>query len=76
MTRYFFDVSTDDGVAYDYSGRLLRSPEEAHRFAELIAIDLGFSQPSAAGTKQVQARDVKGKQLFAVDVPPLDSIAA
>jgi hypothetical protein len=73
MTRYFFDVTEQTGVRYDYSGRTLPSLDHARELAELIAIDLGCRE--VPGTS-VLVRDATGQQLITVDVQPLTSLTA
>ena len=38
--RYFFDFVGHERSELDYTGRILRTPEEAYDAAELMALDL------------------------------------
>ena len=40
MKRFFFDVSFNTHVQYDYQGRDFAQAEQARELAELIALDL------------------------------------
>ena len=75
MTRYFFDLITMKSVHYDYGGQRFDSVEQAREQAVLIAMDLGCSQGESPSL-QVQVRDVVGRLLFAVPMPPMESFAA
>jgi hypothetical protein len=75
MTRYFFDVAAPTGVHYDYSGRFLRSLDEARELAELIVMDVGCSADLPRGT-EVQVRDQAGLKLFWLPVLPAEVMAA
>src|SRR3954453_336771 len=76
VTKYFFDVTEQATVQYDYTGRTLASLDYARELAELIAMDLGCREASAVPGSEVQVRDVRGQQLFAVAVQGLTSLAA
>ena len=76
MKRYFFDVNVKACVAYDYTGRYLPSLQQAHEFAELIAMDLGCTQVDGSYRMEVQVREAAGRHLLSVPVPPLDALAA
>jgi Domain of unknown function (DUF6894) len=76
MTRYFFDVTEQTGVRYDYSGRTLPSLDHARELAELIAIDLGCRESEKVPGTFVLVRDAGGQQLITVEVQPLTSLTA
>jgi len=76
MTRYFFDVTEQTGVRYDYSGRTLPSLDDAREFAELIAIDLGCRESEKAPGTFVLVRDAAGQQLITVEVQAFTSLVA
>lgn len=76
MTRYFFDVLTHAAVRYDYSGRVLAEPEQAHELAQLIALDLGCQNGDDARDREVQVRDASGGRLFSVAVPHPETVAS
>jgi len=68
MTRYFFDVNAKSSLQYDYSGRSLAGIDEAHRLAELIAIDLACTQGERTRGYEVEVRDSAGKLFLSVPV--------
>lgn len=69
MTRYFFDVVEQGHSAYDFHGALFSAPQEAYRWAELLAIDLevGSSEQELVGGR-VGVRSVDGSELFSVPI--------
>jgi hypothetical protein len=74
--RYFFDVNARTSVEYDYSGRWMKSVDQAQQMAELIAIDMACTQIDQPRASEVQVRDASGRHLFSVPVPMTDAIAA
>jgi hypothetical protein len=76
MKRFFFDVSFNSHVHYDYQGRDFAQPEQARELAELIALDLECSSDNEAPGTEVQVRNIKGTCLFSVPIRQPDRIAA
>jgi hypothetical protein len=76
MVRYFFDVRTDIGVEYDYSGALVVGFEQAVQIAELRAMDAACTPLEGRTPMEVQVHDAAGRQLLSVAVRPLDALAA
>ncbi len=68
MNRYFFDVASRMRVHYDYQGRELERPDQAHEIAELIALDIECTDISGTGGIEVQVRNAGGQKLFAVPI--------
>jgi hypothetical protein len=70
MSRYFFDVVSETGIAHDHQGREFSCPDGAKRQGELIAIDLRFA-PDAEGRTgdKVSVCDTRGTVLFSIPVP-------
>ncbi len=75
MKRFFFDVSFNTHVQYDYQGRDFAQPEQARELAELIALDFECSDSDTPGT-EVQVRNIKGTCLFSVPIRQPELIAA
>jgi hypothetical protein len=69
MTRYFFDLVSQQHSQHDFRGRELPTLEEARRLAELIAIDLatGPEDQWAAGWN-IAVRGADERELFAVPI--------
>jgi hypothetical protein len=76
MTRYFFDVTAETSVQYDYSGRPLPSLDHARELAELIAIDMGCRQGDELLGTEIEVRDATGLKLFTVAVQATATLAA
>jgi hypothetical protein len=76
MKKFFFDVSFQDHVRYDYRGRDFAQPEQARELAELIALDIECEDNDNVVGLEVQVRNVGGKCLFAVPVRQPDRLAA
>jgi hypothetical protein len=75
MNRFFFDVAAKTHVQYDYRGREFSDPDAARSFAELVALDMGCTNDQDRAT-EVQVRNIRGEQLFAVPIPQSNLIAA
>jgi len=75
MNRFFFDVAAKTYIQYDYRGREFSDPNEARSFAELLALDMGCTDDQDRAA-EVQVRNVRGEQLFAVPIPQSNLIAA
>jgi hypothetical protein len=70
MARYFFDVASAAGVAYDHSGLEFTSPEGAKRQGEIIAIDLRFAPDAESHTgDRISVCDARGHVLYSIPVP-------
>jgi hypothetical protein len=76
MTRYFFDIVNQQRCQHDVRGRELPTPGEAHRLAELIAIDLATGPEGQWTGWSVAVRGVDGIELFAVPIEVLALTAA
>jgi hypothetical protein len=76
VTKYFFDVTEQATVRYDYSGRFLPSLDKARELAELIAMDLGCRESEKVPGTFVLVHDAIGQQLFTIEVQPLTCLAA
>jgi hypothetical protein len=63
MERYFFDVVGNQGPALDYTGRTLRTADEAYNVAELMALDLAVKLGD-----EVIGSKVTGRKLFSIPV--------
>ena len=75
MKRFFFDVSFQNHVRYDYQGRDFAQPEQARELAELIALDFECSDSETSGA-EVQVRNITGTCLFSVPIRQPELIAA
>jgi hypothetical protein len=75
MNRFFFDVASKTYVQYDYRGREFSDPDAARSFAELVALDMGCTDDQDRAA-EVQVRNVRGEQLFAVPILQSTLIAA
>jgi hypothetical protein len=75
MKRFFFDVSFNTHVHYDYQGRDFAHPEQARELAELIALDMECSDSETPGS-EVQVRNIAGTCLFSVPIRQPERIAA
>ena len=75
MNRFFFDVATKTYVQYDYRGREFSDPAEVRSFAELLALDMGCTDDQDRAT-EVQVRNIRGEQLFAVPILQSNQVAA
>ena len=67
MNRFFFDVAAKTYVQYDYRGREVSDLNEARSFAELLALDMGCTDDQDRAA-EVQVRNIRGEQLFAVPI--------
>jgi hypothetical protein len=76
MTRYFFDLVSQQRCQHDVRGRDLPTLEEARRLAELIAIDLATGPEDQWTGWSVAVRGVEGLELFAVPIQILALTAA
>jgi hypothetical protein len=68
MERYFFDVVGNEGPALDYTGRTLRSADEAYNAAELMALDLAVKQGDEVIGSKVTVSDIYGRRLFSIPI--------
>ena len=66
--RLFFDILRQEIPSYDFRGLDFDRTEDAINIAELVAVDLGFSEDSDWVGSQVQVRNVVGETLFAVPI--------
>jgi hypothetical protein len=71
MTRYFFDLVSQQQCKQDFRGRDLPTPEEAHRLAELIAIDLATGPEDQWTGWSVAVHGADGSEFFAVPIQAL-----
>jgi Domain of unknown function (DUF6894) len=68
MSQYFFDVVGHEGSALDYTGRELRTDNEAYDVAELLAFDLAVKNADEGIGSKVTVSDVYGHKLFSVPI--------
>jgi hypothetical protein len=68
MDRYFFDVVENEGPALDYTGRVLRTTDEAYNTAELMALDLAVKQGDDVIGSKVTVSDTYRRKLFTIPV--------
>jgi hypothetical protein len=68
MERYFFDVVGNQGPALDYTGRALRTADEAYNVAELMALDLAVKQGDEVIGSKVTVSNTYGRKLFSIPV--------
>ena len=71
MARYFFDLVGKQHIRHDFRGRELSTPEEAHRLAELIAVDLATGPEEQWISCTVAVRNADGSELFNVPIETL-----
>lgn len=76
MIKYFFDVAIKSYVQYDYRGRDLERLEQAREMAELIALDIEYTDGDDLAGAEVQVRNIGGQKLFSVPVREPELIAA
>ena len=77
MSQYFFDVHTPAiGTHYDYTGRRCKDEADANHMGQLVALDLGTTDPALWAGATVKVRTVFGKELFSIPVQELDLVAA
>ena len=76
MHKYFFDITREHSRQYDYHGRMLPGPEQAQRYAELLALDLEMNVDGQWSGWAVDVRDARGRQLCSVPVRYPDLVAA
>ena len=76
MKRYFFDVTANAHVQYDYRGREFWKPEDARELAELIALDLECSNEGDWKGAEVRVHNVRGDRLFSVAIREPELAAA
>jgi len=68
MTRYFFDLVSQQGCQHDIRGRDLPTLEEARRLAELIAIDLATGPEEQWVGWSVAVHGADGQAFFTVPI--------
>jgi hypothetical protein len=68
MARYFFDLAGKEQCRHDIRGRDLSTPEEAHRLAKLIALDLATGPEEQWVGWSVAVHGVDGRELFTVPI--------
>jgi len=68
VKHYFFDVVGNEGSALDYTGRMLRTADEAHSAAELMALDLAVEQTDELTVSEVTVSDAHGRKLFSIPI--------
>ena len=58
-TRHFFDVHTPAiGTHYDYTGRRCKDEADANHMGQLVALDLGTTDPALWAGATVKVRNV------------------
>lgn len=73
MLRFFFDVSADGAVEYDYCGRLVTGLSQALQTANLIAGELASTPRAGRSSIEVQIRDDTGSFFYPVPVKMVDA---
>jgi hypothetical protein len=73
MTRFFFDVVRANTCLHDFTGRYLRSLDEARDVAETVSLDLACAEDNGA-TPEIQVRDSGGLLLFAMKACPAEAV--
>jgi hypothetical protein len=68
MDRYFFDVVGNEGPVLDYTGRSLRTVDEAYNAGELMALDLAVKQGDEVFGSKVTVSDTYGRKIFSIPV--------
>jgi hypothetical protein len=68
VKHYFFDVVGNEGSALDYTGRMLRTADEAHSAAELMALDLAVKQTDEVTVSEVTESDAHGRKFFSIPI--------
>jgi hypothetical protein len=76
MKRFFFDVSQNSRIQYDFQGRDFAQLEQAQELAELIALDLECSDDGEWAGSEVQVRNIGGTCLFSVPIRAIEAVAA
>ena len=76
MKRFFFDISHNSSIRYDYQGRDFARLEQAREFAELIALDLECSDDGEWVGSEVQVRNIGGSCLFSIPIREIEAVAA
>jgi hypothetical protein len=67
MKRYFFDVVANEGSALDYTGRILRTADEAYSVAEIMALDLAVKRSDEVIGAKVTVSDAY-ERLFSIPI--------
>jgi hypothetical protein len=75
MTRFFFDVVRANTCLHDFTGRYLRSVDEARDVAETVSLDLACAEDHGA-SPEVQVRDSGGSLLFAMKARSAEAVLA
>jgi hypothetical protein len=76
MTRYFFDLISQQRCQHDFRGRDLPALEDARQLAEMIAIDLATGPEDQWVGWSVAVRGADGGELLSVPIQALALSAA
>ena len=76
MTRYFFDLISQQHCQHDFRGRDLPALEDARQLAEMIAIDLATGPEDQWVGWSVAVRGADGGELLSVPIQALALSAA
>ncbi len=68
MTRYFFDLVSEQTSQYDYRGRDFWDLESARHLAELMAIDLAVEPDGTWHGWSVKVMSARGQHFFSIPV--------
>jgi hypothetical protein len=76
MKKYFFDVVSDKGPEYDFSGHEFAEPQKAFQLAQLLALDLEVGAGDDFSGGMIAVRNADGQKLYSVRIREPDLIAA
>ena len=68
MTRLFFDLIGPADRSIDFHGRYFRDPEDAHEHAQLLSLDLNWTDFEKWQDAEIHVRDAAGSRLFSVAI--------
>ena len=68
MTRLFFDLIGPADRSIDFHGRYFRDPEDAHEHAQLLSLDLNWTDFEKWQDAEIHVRDAAGSRLFSVPI--------
>ena len=76
MKKYFFDVVSEKGPEYDYSGHDFAEPQKAFQLAQLLALDLEVKGDDEFFGGMIAVRNADGHKLYSVRIGEPELIAA
>ena len=68
MTRLFFDLVGPADRSIDFHGRYCRDPKDAHEHAQLLSLDLNWTDFEKWQDAEIHVRDAAGSRLFSVPI--------